>query len=898
MKRILCIIAALVILMTSPCHAFVKFADIDSDRAEEAISFFNDLGYIDGFVDGSFKPEVGINRGDFSILIAKLNNCDESGYSSAENPFKDISLDELAKYVNFLYERNIIRGVSEDEFAPNNGIAPIEAVAIVLRNLGYNEFAEAQGGYPMGYLKTATKLDLLKNIDMSAEFLTRGDACALLYNMIRANVLELYSMEDDNETYATGGTFMEEVMDVTELTGFVTATAYGCVYDNINVDDGKISIDYNTYSCSMPNSDDLLGYNVRYYVKNLSDSPVVISAYPHDNTTIELEYHEISDKTDTHTVYYYDDGDRERSVSLADSAYFVYNGRGTADLKTVKPEYGRLRLIDQDSDEIYDTAIIEDYENYRVDGVSASTLNILTTDNTIIETDDDSVSIVKDGGSITADKIAKDNIISVAVSRDGVKTNIYVSDNTISGVIERINPEDNSAVIDGTEYRVPGNEVYSEIIPGNRGTFYLDFLGNIADYDEEEDDKCGYLRKVLYSDDDMENEYALKIKIIDLNGQEVVLNCREKLNIVSDGINSLVSKPEIAYNMLIECENKFLIKYKTNESGVVTEIEKPRMKSLADWGMDNFTCNFDTDQFALETGNPKTCRFMNSYAILYPNADLRNKYGVRTDENTKFVILDEANGQYKVGNSSKVSATTTYDGMKIFDVNEFGIAKYIVFYQSVQNTTFSANADYFITVTGSGKMVNEDDEIVQYVEGYALKQAEKVRLYVKEENSKCYSMSSYDGLMYKKGLTDDYVCDVSDIGPGDVLQFRTGDDPNEMVAFRRLNKCGNTIEYRYGYETSDEVAQVQDLSLNFLYSPLTAYGTVTKTGNNYIVMENSEFFLPYTISTLNSTNRVVIVKNGGRSVELGNLSDVYCGAKIHICYNGLIRWLQLTIYEE
>lgn len=889
LKRIFCLILAAFVIYTQPGYAFVKFSDTEGESIEEIIAFFNDLGYIPGFIDGSFKPEVNISRADFSIMTAKLNGCRTDEYQG-ENVFADVTgEDNLDKYVSFLCGRGIINGVSDTEFAPNDGISPTQAAVIVLRNLGYTDIAESRGGYPNGYLKLAAETGILKGVDMGTEFLSRGGACRLLFNMINTETIDLSEVSDENHGFSKNGTFMSRVMKMSKKSGIVTATGYGSLYGAIDIGNEKIAIDYKIYDCKIPNSDELLGYNVIYYT-NKDDT--VVAAYPRNNVTLELTQDEISERSDTKTVIYYDSAERERTARLSDNVYMVYNGRGTASLKTVRPGYGKLRLIDHNNDGIYDAAISEDYKNYRVIGVSKSEGVISAKSGEHIKTDDGGVCIIKDGEKISAEKIEPDSIVSVASSENGDKVNIYVSTDRIAGKIMKKNSSESSVVIDETEYKTFEPRLFEELDAGKGGTFYLDFMGNIADAEYSDDNSYAYLKNVLYTEDD---EVSLKLKLTDAKGTERVIGCRDKINILCGDAAAAGVKPSDAAVRLYEYE-RCIIKYTVNSNDEIIKLELPAIGSLSAWGENALTCNFDSESFALDTGNAGTCRYSNGYMILYPNAELRNRYGALTDSGTVFFMIDENNDSCRTVTRDKVSTTVTFDGMKLYDVSEYGVAGCVLIYCDSKNTQFNANTDYFMTVSDIGEMI-VDDDTVNYVDGFSLKSSEKVRMYIKDDNRKSYSINSYDGFMYKKGLYDSYVCDISDVGKGDVIQFRIGDSENEIGAFRRMNKCGNKTEYMYGYDNSDETVQQRDLSLNFLYSPLTAYCRIEKVGSSNIVVNNSVFSFPYSIPLTNYTIKVVKVGENGKSVQQGDLSDVLEGAWVNICLQSGMRWLQITIYE-
>ena len=68
---------------------------------------------------------------------------------------------------------------------PENGVTAQEAIKIIVNLLGYSPFAESNGGYPSGYLKTASRYGILK--DMTLDFektIIREEVATLIDNAL------------------------------------------------------------------------------------------------------------------------------------------------------------------------------------------------------------------------------------------------------------------------------------------------------------------------------------------------------------------------------------------------------------------------------------------------------------------------------------------------------------------------------------------------------------------------------------------------------------------------------------------------------------------------------------------------------------------------------------------
>ncbi len=128
-----------------------KICDISAIRIYEDIAFFavyTDFpdayvkGYINGYEDGSFKPEGTITRAESAALFARV-----SGYSTGvifENSFSDVkSGDWFEGVVSFCSENGYISGYEDGSFRPQNTITRAEFAAIVCRIFGFEAIEQA-----------------------------------------------------------------------------------------------------------------------------------------------------------------------------------------------------------------------------------------------------------------------------------------------------------------------------------------------------------------------------------------------------------------------------------------------------------------------------------------------------------------------------------------------------------------------------------------------------------------------------------------------------------------------------------------------------------------------------------------------------------------------------------
>ena len=99
-------------------------------RAFEAIHTLSAQGVLQGFVDGTFRPNQQLTRAEMSKIISLAFEYDIT--SETKIPFIDVS-STFKPYVNALYLNKITSGVSANQFDPNRHITRQEMAAFMNR---------------------------------------------------------------------------------------------------------------------------------------------------------------------------------------------------------------------------------------------------------------------------------------------------------------------------------------------------------------------------------------------------------------------------------------------------------------------------------------------------------------------------------------------------------------------------------------------------------------------------------------------------------------------------------------------------------------------------------------------------------------------------------------------
>ena len=185
--------------------AFTDQADIKVDS--EVVDTLVSLGVINGYTDGSFKPNDTVTRAEMAkmIYVLRTGNSDASAYNDDKTTFTDINGHWARGYVKYCQSLGIIAGQSATKFAPDQTVTAQEAAKMLLVTLGYN--ADKAGLVGANWAaKTNALADengLLEDVNTSfTAACPRQYAAQLMYNAIFAPTVVLRDDVYTNENYA------------------------------------------------------------------------------------------------------------------------------------------------------------------------------------------------------------------------------------------------------------------------------------------------------------------------------------------------------------------------------------------------------------------------------------------------------------------------------------------------------------------------------------------------------------------------------------------------------------------------------------------------------------------------------------------------------------------------
>ena len=196
MKKALVILMTVAMMFCFSATAFAaNFSDMDnaSSTVKDAVNKAVALEIIEGYEDGTFKPDATITRAEFAKMACIAAGLKSSGeaLSGTTPSFSDVKANEwYTGWINLASSKGFVRGYEDGTYKPNQTISNQEIVTVLMRMLGYND--NLTGPWPIDYINQAAKLDVTEDITgfVGAAAATRGNVAVMLDATLDQNMVE------------------------------------------------------------------------------------------------------------------------------------------------------------------------------------------------------------------------------------------------------------------------------------------------------------------------------------------------------------------------------------------------------------------------------------------------------------------------------------------------------------------------------------------------------------------------------------------------------------------------------------------------------------------------------------------------------------------------------------
>jgi hypothetical protein len=510
MKKVLSFVLVLAMILGSFSMVFAVAEDVEGTKYESAVTALVDLGVINGYPDGTFRPANNITRAEFCKVVIKALGLDYDG-STAPTVFTDVPSSHWASgYVQAAYELGIVNGRSATIFDPEANVSYNEAIAMIVRALGYED-DHLVGTYPTAHIAKAKGIGILGSVSVGSAAAPRGDVAQLVYNAL------------DTPFVAYTGTSGEEKAQsdsmLKRLTGSTKSTTQAAVF----TDTGATGLEgYD--KASGANLKAYLGANATYFLDK-DDNIIAIK---------EVKSTFLTGKFNAAGTKFTADDDTEYDVvggSATATAAAFNNGVFSGASVTFAGEEGvkiAAKVSGKKINQVYSFQVWDVNDAFQFDDdldMDDKTLHGVS----FAQNDDKKIDYASFEllGVDDIKDIKKDNVVYIYQGNGtGDITKIEVGTKTVDGKVTKISSS-NKYTIGGTAYKVSGEAGAVTPNINDEGTFYLDYAGKIYEFEGAAGDKM-YGVALAWQDHDVFTKDA-KVKIYTAEGKKVIYDASSKV---------------------------------------------------------------------------------------------------------------------------------------------------------------------------------------------------------------------------------------------------------------------------------------------------------------------------------------------------------------------------------
>ena len=214
----LAVVFSMLCSMILPGFSFANTSDIEGTKYEEALVKLAALGTIEGYEDGTFKPENTITRAELATVITFVLGLQDAAElaKGTEPQFSDVKVNEwYTGYINIAANENVFAGYPDGTFRPSQEVSYSEAITMLVNALGLKPVVDKSGGtWPNNYMSRAAQLGITKdisNVNGKASAL-RGDVFLMAWETLLQNQWGETGFNDLGEiTYGNFGKSLLEI---------------------------------------------------------------------------------------------------------------------------------------------------------------------------------------------------------------------------------------------------------------------------------------------------------------------------------------------------------------------------------------------------------------------------------------------------------------------------------------------------------------------------------------------------------------------------------------------------------------------------------------------------------------------------------------------------------------
>jgi len=187
MRKVLSFVLVLSLVLGSFGMAFAATSDGSfSDTSAEEVTVLAQLGVISGYGDGTYRPAGIVTRAEMAVIVIRALGL--ADYVGGVSGFPDMAGHAWAEgYVAYAKNLGIIDGYPDGTFKPGNTVTYQEAAKMMVAALGYTPDSLV-GTWPANYVVKAQSLGILDGIVGGVSGANRGDIAKMTYQTMSESI--------------------------------------------------------------------------------------------------------------------------------------------------------------------------------------------------------------------------------------------------------------------------------------------------------------------------------------------------------------------------------------------------------------------------------------------------------------------------------------------------------------------------------------------------------------------------------------------------------------------------------------------------------------------------------------------------------------------------------------
>lgn len=203
MKKFVSILTTAIITMS-----LMSFCVSANDFSEEKLKTLYDYGIFQCDEKGNLNLENNITRAEFcKVIISSLGISKESLTDKGQPFFTDVDDKHWGYlYIQNAKTLSLIDGYEDGSFKPDSDISLNETIKIVIDALGYETKATELGGYPDVYKKLSEKFGLTTAQTDYSKTALRKEVAEIIYNALDVPLMKITGFGADKTYVVMDGT--------------------------------------------------------------------------------------------------------------------------------------------------------------------------------------------------------------------------------------------------------------------------------------------------------------------------------------------------------------------------------------------------------------------------------------------------------------------------------------------------------------------------------------------------------------------------------------------------------------------------------------------------------------------------------------------------------------------